>query len=433
MYISTKVATVGLLVAGFVAPVAAFAAAPTVTSVSSDNLILTSHTPNPFLVTVTFDQEVSTPTITIAEGSLAQTVTDCGDTSATTYCFAYSIPQDIEAGVFKNVLVSAAQNSGSEVMTATTLGAHRFIVDSFGPFVTVPRTVRNTTLPTISGFTTEANSPVTVTVNNATYVVTPSAGIWTVTIPTGSALAEGSYIVTAVGSDPFNNPGAPAQGELIIDLTAPDIAVTGIGNNTATTSTTVTNQFEVNDALAVAITCAYDGELFVTCSPNTAYATTTSPGLHTFTVIGNDEAGNQSVITVHFAIDITPPTLTEVAPIPTGTLATPTYYFTSSEAGTLTYGGACSSASKTTATVGTNAVTFDSLIPDTYTSCTLTVRDAAGNASTLAVSPFTITAVVPPVISPTRKEQCKDDGWRDFINPAFKNQGQCIQYVNTGR
>ena len=30
-------------------------------------------------------------------------------------------------------------------------------------------------------------------------------------------------------------------------------------------------------------------------------------------------------------------------------------------------------------------------------------------------------------------EQCKNDGWRSFNNPAFKNQGDCIQYVNTGR
>lgn len=31
------------------------------------------------------------------------------------------------------------------------------------------------------------------------------------------------------------------------------------------------------------------------------------------------------------------------------------------------------------------------------------------------------------VLSPTTKEQCKDGGWRNF---GFKNQGQCIKYVN---
>ena len=35
---------------------------------------------------------------------------------------------------------------------------------------------------------------------------------------------------------------------------------------------------------------------------------------------------------------------------------------------------------------------------------------------------------------PRRKEQCKDEGWRRFDFPrVFKNQGDCIQFVNTGK
>ena len=34
---------------------------------------------------------------------------------------------------------------------------------------------------------------------------------------------------------------------------------------------------------------------------------------------------------------------------------------------------------------------------------------------------------------PTSKEQCKNGGWMTFTNPVFKNQGDCIQYVNTGK
>ena len=35
---------------------------------------------------------------------------------------------------------------------------------------------------------------------------------------------------------------------------------------------------------------------------------------------------------------------------------------------------------------------------------------------------------------PRNKEQCKDDGWMRFNTPrAFKNQGDCIQFVNTGK
>jgi uncharacterized membrane protein len=31
---------------------------------------------------------------------------------------------------------------------------------------------------------------------------------------------------------------------------------------------------------------------------------------------------------------------------------------------------------------------------------------------------------------PTSKSQCKNGGWRNFTNPSFKNQGQCVAYVN---
>ena len=36
----------------------------------------------------------------------------------------------------------------------------------------------------------------------------------------------------------------------------------------------------------------------------------------------------------------------------------------------------------------------------------------------------------PPIIGPpTDKDQCKDEGWKTFNNPTFKNQGQCVSSV----
>ena len=32
---------------------------------------------------------------------------------------------------------------------------------------------------------------------------------------------------------------------------------------------------------------------------------------------------------------------------------------------------------------------------------------------------------------PTSKVECKNGGWQDFSNPAFKNQGQCVSFVMT--
>lgn len=40
--------------------------------------------------------------------------------------------------------------------------------------------------------------------------------------------------------------------------------------------------------------------------------------------------------------------------------------------------------------------------------------------------------VIPPLVGPpTDKNQCKDNGWKTFNNPAFRNQGQCVSYVQS--
>ena len=33
--------------------------------------------------------------------------------------------------------------------------------------------------------------------------------------------------------------------------------------------------------------------------------------------------------------------------------------------------------------------------------------------------------------APTNKDQCKKDGWKTFDNPSFKNQGDCVSYVQS--
>ena len=64
--------------------------------------------------------------------------------------------------------------------------------------------------------------------------------------------------------------------------------------------------------------------------------------------------------------DTTAPTLAEVTAVSTPTSdTTPNYTFSSSEAGTITYGGSCSSGT-TSASNGNNTVTFNTLSDGTY-------------------------------------------------------------------
>jgi len=89
--------------------------------------------------------------------------------------------------------------------------------------------------------------------------------------------------------------------------------------------------------------------------------------------------------------DTTAPILAEVTAVTTpDNDTTPAYTFSSTEAGTITYGGSCTS-STTSASSGNNAITFSTLSDGTYDNCTVMVTDNASNSSSsLAVTTFTV-------------------------------------------
>ncbi|MBP9715643.1 MAG: fibronectin type III domain-containing protein [Candidatus Pacebacteria bacterium] len=123
-----------------------------------------------------------------------------------------------------------------------------------------------------------------------------------------------------------------------------------------------------------------------------------------YDVVAVDAYGNQSssVLSGWLTIDNTAPTISVVTPISTPTTDnTPNYVFTTNEAGTISYGGSCSSAT-TSAIVGSNTITFNTLTDGTYSNCTITVTDAVGNASSsLSVASFVVDANGPNVLSST--------------------------------
>ena len=99
------------------------------------------------------------------------------------------------------------------------------------------------------------------------------------------------------------------------------------------------------------------------------------------------------VDTAHIA-----PVVAEVSAISTPTNdSTPDYTFSSTEAGTITYGGSCSS-STTIAVAGDNTITLNTLSEGTYSDCTITVTDSEGNVSSShTITSFTV--VIPPKLS----------------------------------
>jgi hypothetical protein len=101
-----------------------------------------------------------------------------------------------------------------------------------------------------------------------------------------------------------------------------------------------------------------------------------------------------------FVVDTTAPTLSQVTAVTTPTKdTTPGYAFSSDEAGTVSYGGSCSSGTSS-ASSGTNSISFSTLSEASYSNCTINVTDNASNiSSTLPVSSFTIDTTASTVTS----------------------------------
>lgn len=72
-------------------------------------------------------------------------------------------------------------------------------------------------------------------------------------------------------------------------------------------------------------------------------------------------------------------------------------------------------------------------VPATRVVATVTLENGdvvTAENTVLSGDPTTIYPVVVPPTTPTSKDQCKNNGWKAFTNPSFKNQGQCVSYTN---
>ena len=140
------------------------------------------------------------------------------------------------------------------------------------------------------------------------------------------------------------------------------------------------------------------------------------------TVQITDATGNVSnVLTLDdFVIDTVSPVISAVTPIATpGNDSTPSFVFTSDEAGTITSSHAISP--PTSATVGNNTITFSTLVDGTYNGVTVEVTDAAGNVSNvLTLADFVIETSVPTLSAVTQITPLTNDNTPSFVFTSTK-------------
>jgi hypothetical protein len=195
-----------------------------------------------------------------------------------------------------------------------------------------------------------------------------------------------------------------------VDTAAPSLSlVTAV--TTPTNDNTPGYAFSSDEAGTISYggSCSSSTTSAISGTNSISFGTLSEGSYSNCTVTVTDSLGHaSSALSVNtFVIDRTAPTLSQTTAVTTPTKATtPGYAFSSDEAGTISYGGSCSSGT-TSASSGTNSISFSTLSAGSYT-CTITVTDTAGNASSaLSVNTFVVDTTTALVW---------DQGYWDFHN-----------------
>ena len=107
---------------------------------------------------------------------------------------------------------------------------------------------------------------------------------------------------------------------------------------------------------------------FAGCSSKDSSSSDSSEDELETAIVTSDKKATATVLIIEEVTAVTTPTID----------TTPNYTFSSTKAGTITYGGSCSS-STTIAIAGNNTITLNTLSDGTYSNCTITVTDNSGN------------------------------------------------------
>ncbi len=200
-------------------------------------------------------------------------------------------------------------------------------------------------------------------------------------VTVGAATANGSQLISSITSN-ANYPGVLHSGNSIVFTLTPVTAqpngqVSGSYNGVPLTWTTANG-----GATYTATYTVQSGQADEITPIQIMGVTLTANGYASAPAQGYD---------VQKTIDANVPILSVLTPVPVQTsLSSPSFTFTSTKSGTITYNGGCSGQT-ITAVVGANTIAFNPLANGTYGNCTILVTDTGGNLSSpLQVPAFTV-------------------------------------------
>ncbi|MEZ7973881.1 MAG: Ig-like domain-containing protein, partial [SAR324 cluster bacterium] len=374
-----------------------------------------------FSESVIVDNSSGIPTLTLVIGSTDQTATYASGSSSSQLIFQYTIQAgDTDSNgisIGANVL---ALNSGTirdaagnnATLTHSALSDNSsYMVDTTAPTASWSAATDN--VGTVTGaLTSGGTTDDTAFVLSGTNESGSSVKVYNSTTELANATVSGtswSYTATLVDGTTYqfnvketdlagNTSNATSNFAVTGDTTSPILSeTTSVPSLTNDNSTQYTFSSSEGGTISIGGSCSSDNSTAVADNMTVSFADLEDGTYSNCSITVADSAGNTQIITVNsFTIDTIAPILSQVTAITSPTNDnTSSYTFSSTEAGSITYGGSCSS-STTTSTTDNNTVTFNALSDGTYSNCKISVTDDASNISdNLSVNSFTIDTVKP--------------------------------------
>ena len=241
----------------------------------------------------------STVTLTDSAGN-TQTVTAIVQADGT---YSADVPAELAEGEF-TINASVTDEAGNTDTDTGTL-----VIDTTAPTVAINDLTTNDTTPELTGTVNDPNAIVVVTIDGNDYTATNN-GTWTLADDVVATLAEGSYPTSVSATDAAGNT-VTNSGTVVIDTTAPTVAINDLTTNDTTPELTGT----VNDPNAVVVVTIDGNDYTATNNGNGTWTladdvvATLAEGSYPTSVSATDAAGNTVTNSGTVVIDTTAPTV----------------------------------------------------------------------------------------------------------------------------